>query len=194
MTDSVKKFDLNHYLPCQLATVSHAIMRSVSSVLEDRFGISTPEWKVLAIIADQPGLSAVSVSRRAEMDTVAVSRAVTKLLDRGLIERELDSEDRRRSVLSLSVAGAELYDQVVPVADELETSLIGEFSEEEKRVLEKAIRVLRSRSRELADGLAATPPRVGMESQPTRKPANTDRYRPQRPGPLVGHRLNGAFG
>ncbi|MDX1499578.1 MAG: MarR family transcriptional regulator [Woeseiaceae bacterium] len=191
MSDSVKQFDLNQYLPCQLATVSHTIMRSIASILEDRFGITTPEWKVLAIIAEKPGLSAVSVARLAEMDTVAVSRAVTKLLDRGLIDRELDSEDRRRSVLNLSADGADLYQQVIPVAEELEASLIGDFADEERRVLEKAIRVLRTKSKELADGLTSTPARLGLETRMARTSANSDRYRPQRPGPLVGHRLNG---
>lgn len=193
MTDSVTKFDLNNYIPCQLATVSHAIMRSVASVLEDRFGISTPEWKVLAIIAEKPGLSAVTVAQLAEMDTVAVSRAVTKLLDRGLIDRELDSEDRRRSVLNLSVEGADLYEQVIPIAGELEAKLLSDFSDEEKRILEKAIRVLRSKSKDFADAYTSTPSRTGLQNRLANGTANADRYRPQRPGPLVGHRLNGTF-
>ncbi len=191
MTDSAKQFDLNHYLPCQLATVSHTILRSVATVLEDRFGISMPEWKVLAIIAEKPGLSAVTVARLAEMDTVAVSRAVTKLLDRGLIDRELDSEDRRRSVLNLSEAGAGLYEQVVPIAQELETNLLSEFSEEEQRVLEKAIRILRAKSKDFTDSVVSTPARLGLNRHTAHRPANSDRFRPQRPGPLVEHRLNG---
>lgn len=191
MTDSTSKFDLHQYIPCQLATVSHAIMRSVASVLEDRFGISTPEWKVLAIIAEKPGLSAVTVAQLAEMDTVAVSRAVTKLLDRGLIDRELDSEDRRRSVLNLSAEGADLYEQVIPIAGELEARLLGDFTDDEKRVLEKVIRVLRSKSKDFADAYTSTPARATPQKRLGNPAANADRYRPQRPGPLVGHRLNG---
>ncbi len=190
MTDQSKQFDLNQYLPCQLATVSHAIMRSVAGVLEDRFGISTPEWKVLAIIAEKPGLSAVSVARLAEMDTVAVSRAVTKLLDRGLIDRELDSEDRRRSVLNLSVDGLSLYEQVVPIASELETRLLEEFSEDERRILDKAIRVLRARSREFADSYTSASNRQGMQQRRSNPAAPAERFKTQRPGPLVG-RLHG---
>ena len=192
MTDSAKQFDLNHYMPCQLATVSHAIMRSVASVLEDRFGISTPEWKVLAIIAEKPGLSAVTVARLAEMDTVAVSRAVTKLLDRDLVDRELDSEDRRRSVLNLSQDGAALYAQVVPIAQELETNLLNDFSEEERRILEKAIRILRARTKDFTDSVTTAPSRLDLNRQATQRPANSDRFRPHsRPGPLVEHRFNG---
>jgi DNA-binding MarR family transcriptional regulator len=186
MTDSAKPFDLNTYVPCQLATVSHAIMRSVAGILEDRFGISVPEWKVLAIIADRPGLSAVTVARLAEMDTVAVSRAVTKLLDRGLIDRELDSEDRRRSVLNLSADGAALYDAVVPIASDVEARLLAEFSDDEKRVLEKAMRMLRAKSREFADSLTPPPARLSLRERLTQPAAQADRFRPQRPGPLVG--------
>ena len=124
MTETSRKFDLNDYIPCLLATLTQSIMRSVASLFEDRYGISLPEWKVLAIIREKPGLSAVAVARRAQMDTVAVSRAVTKLLDRGLVLRELDSEDRRRSVLDVSAEGLELHDQIAPVACELEASLL----------------------------------------------------------------------
>jgi DNA-binding MarR family transcriptional regulator len=139
-----KKFDLNSYVPCQLATLTHSIMRSVASVFEERYGISMPEWKVLAIIASKPSLSAVSVARLAQMDTVAVSRAVTKLMDRGLLLRDLDSEDRRRSVLNLSAEGAELHDQIAPMARQLEANLLEDFSEEELQLFEKDIRVLYS--------------------------------------------------
>lgn len=185
MTNAATSFDLNQYVPCQLATVSHAIMRSVAGILEDRFGISMPEWKVLAIIAEKPGLSAVTVARLAEMDTVAVSRAVTKLLDRNLVDRQLDSEDRRRSVLNLSPEGATLYDEVVPVAKELEARLLGDFSDEERQVLDKAIRALRATSREFAESLTSAPARPSNRERFVAPAAQPDRFQPRRTGPLV---------
>lgn len=191
MSDASKKFNLNAYIPCQLATLTHSIMRSVASVFEDRFGISMPEWKVLAIIAEKPGLSAVTVARLAQMDTVAVSRAVTKLMDRDLIARELDSEDRRRSILDLSVAGRDLYDEIAPLAAELEASLLEDFSDQEKQVFEKAIKALYSRSKVFADAYTAAPRRASVQGQIGAGQAAADRYRPRQPAPLVSHKLNG---
>lgn len=191
MTDSAKKFDLNGYIPCQLATLTHSIMRSVAAVFEDRFGISMPEWKVLAIIAEKPGLSAVAVSRLAQMDTVAVSRAVTKLMDRDLIARELDNEDRRRTILNLSAEGRDLHDEIAPLATQLEESLLEEFTDDEKQVFEKAIKALYEKSRNFADAFRAAPRPLATQGRYAANQAAAGRYRPSQPAPLVGHRLNG---
>jgi DNA-binding MarR family transcriptional regulator len=191
MTDTSTKFDLDCYVPCQLATLTHSIMRSVAAVFEERFGISMPEWKVLAIIASKPSLSAVSVARLAQMDTVAVSRAVTKLMDRGLLIRDLDSEDRRRSVLNLSAEGLELHDQIAPLAKQLEANLLEDFSAEELQLFEKAIRVLHAKSRDFADAFTAPPRRLVTQNRLASGHATQDRYRPAHPAPLVGNYRNG---
>ena len=53
---------------------------------------------------------------RPKMDKVPVSRAVTKLLDKGLLKRDFSGDDRRRSILHLSEAGYGMYAQIVPLA------------------------------------------------------------------------------
>ena len=192
MTDSSHKMDINAYVPCQMAALTHSIMRSVASVFELRFNISVPEWKVLAIIAEKPGLSAVAVAHLAEMDTVAVSRAVSKLMDRNLVARELDNEDRRRSILDLSPEGLELYSEISPLAAELEASLFENFTDDERRVFEKAIATLRARSVTFADAFQRTPRNV-MATRPMAHAANGDRFRP-RVAPLLATPLNGRSG
>jgi DNA-binding MarR family transcriptional regulator len=166
----------------------------MATVFEDRYGISMPEWKVLAIIAGKPGLSAVSVARLAQMDTVAVSRAVTKLMDRGLIDRELDSEDRRRSVLDLSETGKQLHAEIVPLAMELEASLMEDFSEEERNALAKAIRFLDAKSRDFTDACSAPPQRQFVQARAGNAQLIQNRFRPRQPGPLLEPRLNGTSG
>ncbi|MDH3531838.1 MAG: MarR family transcriptional regulator [Gammaproteobacteria bacterium] len=163
----------------------------MATVFEDRFGISMPEWKVLAIIAEKPGLSAVAVARLAQMDTVAVSRAVTKLMDRELIARELDSEDRRRSILNLSATGCDLYAEIAPLATELEASLLEGFSAEEQQVFEKAIKALYTKSKVFTDAFTAPPRRTAGHGHAANGHSAADRYRPRQPAPLIGHRLSG---
>lgn len=192
MKEPTKKFDLNDYIPCQLATVSQSIIRSLASLLEERYGVSLPEWRVLAIICETPGLSAVAVARRAQMDTVAVSRAVTKLLDRGLVSRELDSEDRRRSVLDVSAPGLELHDEIAPLASELESNLLEDLTDEEKLAFAKAIKVLRSKAAVFTDAYSAPPRRHARPVHGFHNQGSQDRLRPLHPGPLVMHRINGS--
>ena len=70
---------------------------TIAKVYDKRFGISIPEWRVIAILGRFPGLSAVEVAERTMMDKVAVSRAVAKLIKNGRIHREFADADRRRS-------------------------------------------------------------------------------------------------
>lgn len=151
MSAKEKPFELQNFIPCQLAATAQTVVRAIACVLEEKFGISLPEWKVLATVADSPNLCAVAVAKIAGMDTVAVSRAVTKLIDHGYIEREFDSDDRRRSVLNLSERGVTLHQKIVPEAKELENSLMENLSEEQMGVLGNAIVALQAKAREIED-------------------------------------------
>lgn len=176
-----------------MSALTHSIMRSVAAVLEIRFNISVPEWKVLAIIATNPGNSAVAVAHLAEMDTVAVSRAVSKLMDRNLVARELDYEDRRRSILNLSPEGLELYAEIMPLAAELEASLFENFTDDERRVFEKAIATLKAKSVTFADTFQRAPRKV-MAARSMAHTANGDRFRPRPSALILGGPLNGRSG
>jgi DNA-binding MarR family transcriptional regulator len=187
MGEATKKFNLNDYIPCQLAALSHSITRSIALVFEDRFDISLPEWKVLATIAERPGQSAVAVAQLAQMDTVAVSRAVTKLLDRDLILRELDAQDRRCSILNLSMEGRDLYAKITPLASELEANLLGDLSDDMQLALKKAVATLHAKSSLLADEFS-TPLRPVAAEPMVNRTSTANRYYLLHPATLVGSR------
>jgi len=50
------------------------------------------------------------------MHKTKVSRAISALDERGLIERRSNEEDRREAFVSLSREGLEVYDAIVPIA------------------------------------------------------------------------------
>lgn len=188
MKDSSTKFYLDGYLPFQLAALTHSITRSVAAVLKNRHDISLAEWKVMAIVAAKPELSAVDIAQRAQMDTVAVSRAVSKLMDRNLIVRKFGREDRRRSMLDLSSEGRKWYAEIAPLATELEEALLEDFSEEEKRVLEKTIRALKSKAEVFTEGFKTPRRRFVTQNYSAATKVNTDRFR-RYPPPIVSDRM-----
>lgn len=147
MAEANKKLNLEDYFPSQLATLSNAITRPIAAVFEEHFSISMPEWRVLAIVGRRPGLSAVDVARSAHMDKVAVSRAISKLVQSGHVDRGLGSVDRRRLVLNLSDSGRQLYEKIAPLALLLESELLEDLTEDEKKMLERIIDKLSSKSR-----------------------------------------------
>src|SRR5690554_6189371 len=139
--------ELERFLPYRLSVVSNHISQTIANAYAERFGISITEWRVLAVLGRYPELSANGVAERTAMDKVAVSRAVARLLQTGLIERETHGSDRRRSVLRLSHAGHRLYDQVVPMALEYERELLAALSAEERALFNHLLNRLDQASR-----------------------------------------------
>lgn len=122
---------LEEFLPYRLAVLSHTVSTTVARVYDKRFNLSIPEWRVIAIVGRFPGLSAVEVAERTFMDKVAVSRAVTRLIKNGRIEREFADADKRRSILNLSAEGKSVHDEVAPLALQFERDLVQELGDED---------------------------------------------------------------
>lgn len=126
---------LENFLPYRLSILSNTVSGTIASAYHERFDLTIPEWRVMAVIARTPGMSAAQVSEKTLMDKVAVSRAVARLLKSGRITREFADQDRRRSILHLSDEGRAVYDQVAPLAIRMEADLLEGFSEEEIETL-----------------------------------------------------------
>jgi len=125
------ELQLENYLPYRLAVLSSTVSATVARAYDKRFGVSIPEWRVIAVLGRFPGLSAVEVAGRTLMDKVAVSRAVTKLIKNGRIDREFADIDKRRSILNLSEEGKKLHDEIAQLALQFERDLLQGFSREE---------------------------------------------------------------
>jgi len=142
-----KELILEEFLPYKLAILSHTVSSLVARVYDKSFGLTIPEWRVIAIVGRFPGLSAVEVAERTMMDKVAVSRAVTKLIKRGRIEREFADADRRRSILNLSAEGRQVHDEIAPLALQMEDDLLHGLTADEVATLNTVIERLLARAR-----------------------------------------------
>ncbi|NNC76474.1 MAG: MarR family transcriptional regulator [Woeseiaceae bacterium] len=115
---------LDKFLPYRLSRLSSTVSTAVAREYAKQFGLSIPEWRVIAILGRSPGLSAVEVAEQTFLDKVAVSRAVTKLIKAGRIDRQFADADRRRSILNLSDEGRQVHDGVAQLALQFEKDLI----------------------------------------------------------------------
>ncbi len=147
-----KELILEDFLPYRLSILSHTVSTTIAQVYEERFGLSIPEWRVIAILGRFPGLSAVEVADRTLMDKVAVSRAVTKLVKNGRLDRQFADADRRRSILNLSEEGRRVHDEIAPLALKFERDLLQEISEDETEQLRIIMDRLLARARLLDKG------------------------------------------
>jgi len=142
-----EELKLEQFLPYRLATLSHTVSTTIAHVYDKRFGLSIPEWRVIAILGRFPGLSAVEVAERTMMDKVAVSRAVTKLIKNRRIDRQFADADRRRSILNLSEEGRRVHNEVAPLALQFERKLLEGLDDDERAQLNTLIDQLLARAR-----------------------------------------------
>ncbi|PJK09281.1 MarR family transcriptional regulator [Lysobacteraceae bacterium NML120232] len=138
-------FDLDAFLPYRLSVLSNRISQSIAQLYAEQFQISITEWRVLAVLGRYSGLSANELAERTAMDKVAVSRALARLVERGLISRSTHDDDRRRSVLSLSASGKRIHAQIAPLALQMERKLLAGLSRDEKQMLDALLDKLAAR-------------------------------------------------
>jgi DNA-binding MarR family transcriptional regulator len=135
----VKTLTLKEFLPYRLSLLSNRISRSITELYEDKFKLSTAEWRTVAILGEESDLSAAEVAERTAMDKVAISRAVNNLIAQYRLERHFSEDDKRRSVLALSENGRKIYEEIVPLALSYETALLDELNEEEQSFLDSIL-------------------------------------------------------
>jgi len=133
------QLNLKEYLPYRLSVLSNRISRDIARHYQERFGLSTPEWRVMAILGETSGLSATEVAEHTAMDKVAVSRAVATLLGAKIITRKTDAQDKRKAVLALTKKGREIYLQVIPVALAYEAALLEKLPPADRRALDQLL-------------------------------------------------------
>lgn len=113
-------FHLADFLPYRLSVTTNRISRAFARHYQDEFGLSIPEWRVLAILGNYAPISSNEICDRTAMDKAKVSRAVSQLIANGLVQRETHANDQRLLELSLTRKGRNVYAAIVPRAQAIE--------------------------------------------------------------------------
>src|SRR5260221_1390163 len=123
-TKAEDRLALDHYLPYRLSVASNAVSRLIARAYEDRFGLSIPQWRLMAVLAQDGALTPGALVARTAMDKVTISRAAQGLLKRHLIGRVAHEADGRSHRLSLTAEGARLHADIAPLALASEATLL----------------------------------------------------------------------
>lgn len=137
-----QQLNLDTFLPYRLSVLTNRVSDAIARQYSERFDLSIPEWRIIAVLGQTPNLSARDVARRTAMDKVQVSRAVTSLVAARRVARSEDSNDARINRLSLTAKGRAIYDEVAPLALHLESLLLSSLSAQERNTLENLMHKL----------------------------------------------------
>jgi DNA-binding MarR family transcriptional regulator len=108
-------FRLDRFLPHRLDVLAEVLNQSLGTLIDKRFGLALPEWRVLVTLGQNRGITAKDIGVAARMHKTKVSRAVSALEEKGYVTRQLNRADLREAFLSLTPRGRKVYQDLTPV-------------------------------------------------------------------------------
>ena len=136
MNDMQRSLYLPRFLPYRLTKLSGMISRNLAAKYSTMFDLTIAEWRIVALLGSNPGLTAREIAPLASLDKVSISRAVERLVKSGRLEKRKLDGDRRSAALYLTEAGTSTLAEIIPLAQRYEDQLLAEFTPEENEQLD----------------------------------------------------------
>lgn len=130
---------LAEFLPYRMNVATQAISQGLAQYYADAYGISIPEWRIVATVGEFTEMTARDIAAHSRMSKVMTSRAAASLLKRKLIARRTNREDRRESFLRLTAQGGSVYAEMVPKALVYQARLKEGLSKSDLAALERIL-------------------------------------------------------
>ena len=131
--------DLNKHLPSLLSLLGNKFALHSTRVGARPMELDLREWRIILVLGAR-GLSTVNeIADSIFMDQGGTSRTIGRLEARGLVSREGDKEDRRRSFIDLTAQGILAHNKIADFAHEREQRLLAHLSEEDRETLNQTL-------------------------------------------------------
>jgi DNA-binding MarR family transcriptional regulator len=133
---------LADFMPYRLSVTTNIVSDLIAGRYRSQFGLKIPEWRVMAVLGDAGALTQRALVGATRMDKVAVNRACKMLEERGLAARSPNAHDGRSHHLELTDAGRAMFDQIMPMALDMEARLFACLTAREAELLKATLRKL----------------------------------------------------
>jgi DNA-binding MarR family transcriptional regulator len=128
------KLDLFRFVPFRLNRLAAEVSAALSVEYRARYGLDIPEWRVLATLGFRQGAcSAQYIAHCTRTHKSTISRAVNALMQRQLVERVENADDRREFRLRMTRKGRALYEELIPRLLRREQEILSGLSARERR-------------------------------------------------------------
>ncbi|HEV2154573.1 MarR family transcriptional regulator [Bradyrhizobium sp.] len=134
--------DLDRYVPAFITFIANKLSNSATAFYQRQFGVNVTEWRIMSLLAIEPGIPASRICQVIGFDKGPVSRTLAGLEKRGLVSIRTDPNDGRTHSISLTAKGRATHDKVIVAAFERERRLLSCLSKDEREVLIDLLRRL----------------------------------------------------
>src|ERR1700744_108054 len=130
---------LEHWIGYRFGLVAARFGNFCEQMYASRHDLTIPAWRSLAVIARYQPLTAKQLATLTSSDAFKVTRAIELLVKRGLIRRDVDSNDRRRASLSLTAEGRKVYKDIEKFVVKVENELVAALDARELSTLRRSV-------------------------------------------------------
>lgn len=149
------KSNLGYKHQAPMGYLIHEVARLMKRRFEEEarvHGITLPQWRVLAQIALNEGITQVALAAATDTDPMTVSGVLDRLEKRGLVERYADPTDSRAKFARITAEGEEIFTTARKVGLSMyEAALEGVTPEERQTVINALSRMRENLSGQTAD-------------------------------------------
>lgn len=117
---------------------------------EGRYGIARMQWRLVAALVEHGPMSPTQLVQYTGIEPARVSRNITELQDKKLVERRVACGARSRWELSATAAGQALYAELFPQLAMINRRLMEVLTQAEAAALDAALDKLTARAREIS--------------------------------------------
>lgn len=121
---------VEHRLAYRFSILAAQATRCLSDLYR-KGGLTVGGWRTLSLIGRYEPVHPGSIAERTSVDADKVTRAVDRLVSRGLVARKVDAHDRRRIVLTLTARGRKVHDEIDGVRRAVEEKFLSVLSSDE---------------------------------------------------------------
>jgi DNA-binding MarR family transcriptional regulator len=142
---------LSGFLTLHLLRLGNITKSCVTREYLDPAGLSMPEWRLLSSVVTFSPIAFADIVSMSTMDKGQVSRTLRSAQAKGLVAAELAQGGRPndqnggtngRIMVSITPAGREMYEKVMPMAQRYQIGLLELMTKEERRVVLDVLRRL----------------------------------------------------
>ncbi len=105
-------------------------------------GVSDPQYIMIALIAETPGVTIGKVAEQLSVSSQFVTIEVGKLVKNNIVEKRPNERDRRSMILNLTAKGKNLLRELAPLRRKTNDLMFRSLTEERAKVLKEIISTL----------------------------------------------------
>ncbi len=144
VAQAAPRLDLERYVPGLLTFLANKLSRGANAVYQNSFGVNVTEWRIMSLLAIEPGIAASRICQVIGYDKGPVSRTLEMMRKRDLIMMDDDPRDARRHKIALTEQGLVLHDAMIRVALDRESRLLSCLNASERAQLITLLNALHS--------------------------------------------------